>query len=181
MEILGFGVYIICFLLTLLWVVGIRANTASGQGVAMGTVNTTLLFIVSLILIPAFSLSPFHLIWLFSTSVVLGIFSLTPPFSILSVPGRLLWILVCLGLNTSSMTQKHICGLKRQSDYKNRLQENNVSSQVCLNCKNLQQHPKKLGTWVCNINTKPVLIDEDYASLSKPDNCDHWSVISDNG
>lgn len=113
MEILSYVIYGVGVLLTLIWLAGIRVNTNSGQGVAATTVNTTLLFIVSLILIPALELSLFHLIWLFGASAMIGMLSGVFPFSILSVPGRVLWRLVCLGIDTSNMTENGIYGMNR--------------------------------------------------------------------
>lgn len=109
MEILGYVTYGIGVLLTLIWVAGIRANTNSGEGVSATTVNITLLFIVSLILVPAMGLSPFNLIWLFIASIVLGVLS----GGLLSLPSRILWQLVCVGIDISNLTKSGIYGASR--------------------------------------------------------------------
>jgi len=108
-EILGYVTYGIGVLLTLIWVAGIRANTNSGEGVSATTVNITLLFIVSLILVPAMGLSPFNLIWLFIASIVLGVLS----GGLLSLPSRILWQLVCVGIDISNLTKSGIYGASR--------------------------------------------------------------------
>ena len=109
MEILGYVTYGIGVLLTLIWLAGIRANTNSGEGVAATTVNITLLFIASLILVPAMGLSPFNIIWLFIASVVVGMLS----GGLLSLPSRILWQLVCVGIDTSNLTKRGIYGASR--------------------------------------------------------------------
>jgi len=109
MEILGYVTYGIGVLLTLILLAGIRANTNSGEGVAVTTVNVTLLFIVSLILVPAMALSPFNIIWLFIASVVLGMLS----GELLSMPSRILWQLVCVGIDVSNLTKSGIYGASR--------------------------------------------------------------------
>ena len=63
------------------------------------TVNITMLFVVSLVVVPLLSLSPFHLLWMFIVSFVLGTLSLAFPFSLLSLPGRWFFILACIGLD----------------------------------------------------------------------------------
>ncbi len=115
MKILGYVIYGVGVLLTLIWLAGVRTNTKSGIGVAAGTVNIVVLFIVSLILVSVLRVSPFHLIWLFSVSVLIGLLSSrlfhTRLISIFSIPGYFLWRLVCFGIDTSNMTKRGIYGV----------------------------------------------------------------------
>ena len=105
-EITGYIVYGIGILLALGWLIGIRIYTNSGQGVTMSTVNTTMLFIVSLIIVLAINLDPLHLLWMYPVSFLLGMFSLVFPFSLLSIPGRLVEWITCIGLNHSEIEIK---------------------------------------------------------------------------
>ena len=111
MEYFEILVYAVCMILTLIWLLGIRLHTKTREGVAQGTVNITMLFIVSLTLVPLLYLSPFHLIWMFPLAVVVGMLSNHFPFSLLSIPGYMLWRITCIGIDTSDVTHKGIYGL----------------------------------------------------------------------
>jgi|GEM_PF-914991 len=106
MEIIGYVVYGIGVLLAVGWLIGIRTYTNSGQGVTMSTVNSTLLFIVSLALIPILQLNPLHLLWMYPAGFVLGTLSLVFPFSLLSILGNLVAWIACIGLNQAEITIK---------------------------------------------------------------------------
>ncbi len=99
MEIVGYSVYGLAVIVAFIWMVGIRNYTISGKGVVMSTVNTTMLFFVSLLAIPIFQLSPFHLFWMYPLSFLLGMMSLASPFSILSILGKFVFSIACFGLN----------------------------------------------------------------------------------
>jgi hypothetical protein len=103
MQVISYVVYAIAALLTATFLLGIRTHTASGTGVTNQSVNTTFLFIVSLAVIPVGSLSPLHLLWMFLLSWVLGTLSLAFPFSLLSIPGRLVFHLACIGLDAAEI------------------------------------------------------------------------------
>jgi hypothetical protein len=95
---LGITLWILAALFTLIWAYGVRSYVQRGQGPSQQTVNQTMLFSVSLVLIPMLRISPFHLLWLFFASFVIGALSLTFPFSLLSIPGRLFGSICCFGL-----------------------------------------------------------------------------------
>jgi hypothetical protein len=99
MEIAGYIVYGIGIILAITWMIGIRTYTKSGQGVTMSTVNTTMLFIVSLVVVPILNLTPLHLLWMYPASFILGMLSLAFPFSLLSIPGNIVAFIACAGLN----------------------------------------------------------------------------------
>lgn len=103
MEIVGYIVYGIGLLLAITWLIGIRTYTKSGKGVTMSTVNTTMLFIVSLIVIPVLKISPLHLLWMYPVGIVLGMFSLSFPFSLLSIPGNVVALIACIGLDQNEV------------------------------------------------------------------------------
>lgn len=109
MTILGYIVYGIGVLVTLSWLGGIRLHTIKGEGVSGGTVNVTVLFVVSLVIVPIFQFSPLHLLWMFPISVLFGI--LLAESEILSLPGYYLWKVMCLGIDTSNMVRWKIYGL----------------------------------------------------------------------
>jgi hypothetical protein len=65
MQYVAWTVYGLAVLFTLTWVVGIRSHTLRDTPPTMQTVNTTMLFVVCLILIPPLSISPFHVLWIY--------------------------------------------------------------------------------------------------------------------
>jgi len=99
MEIIEFVLYGIAIFMAITWMVGIRTYTKRGTRPAMSTVNTTALFIVSLITIPILEISAFHFLWIYPVAIFIGFLSISPPFSILSILGNILFNIVCLGLN----------------------------------------------------------------------------------
>lgn len=99
MEIAEYIIYVVGVILALTWMIGIRTYTKSGQGVTMSTVNTTMLFLVSLVVVPILKLSPLHLFWMYPVSFVLGMLSLAFPFSLLSISGNIVAFIACVGLN----------------------------------------------------------------------------------
>ena len=105
MEILEYVTYGAGVLLTIIWMLGIRTNTSSGEGVAMSTVNATMLFIVCLAVIPFLNISYFHLLWAFPASVVIGLLSLSFPLSVLSIPGHAVFWFACIGLNQEEIAK----------------------------------------------------------------------------
>ena len=98
MEIIEFVLYGVAIFMTITWMVGIRTYTKQGTGVTIQTVNTAMLFFVSLITVPILEISSLHFLWIYPASIVIGTLSLHPPLSILSYPGRIFAALVCLGL-----------------------------------------------------------------------------------
>ena len=91
--------------IALSWGYGIRTRTASGVGVTNQTVNTTMLFFVSLFVSPALG-STWHLLWLFPLSVVIGTLSLAPPFALLTPFGQRFGTVCCIGLDQSEISAK---------------------------------------------------------------------------
>jgi len=115
MKIIGYVVYVIGVLMAVSWLFGIRSYTARGVGATRMTVNTAMLFIVSLVVVPALSLSPFHLLWMFPASFILGMLSLAFPFSLLSVPGQAVFEIVCIGLDQAEVQKNQERTRKLQS------------------------------------------------------------------
>jgi len=99
MQIIGYVVYAVGLFLAVTWLVGIRTYTAKGLGVTKQTVNTTMLFILALLLVPAFSLSALHLLWMFLAGWIVGTLSLVFPFSLLSILGQVVFHIACIGLD----------------------------------------------------------------------------------
>lgn len=100
MRLVAYLVYVVGVVLAVSWFIGIRLYVKHGQGVTKQTVNITMLFFVSLVLVPALSLSPFHLLWMFPASWILGVCSPVFPLSLISGPGYVLFRLACLGMRT---------------------------------------------------------------------------------
>ena len=84
MHIIANILYIICVLFAIFWGVLLRHKAKTEQATERIFEVFGLLMVVSLILIPALSLSPFHLIWMFPVSFLFGPLSFICPF-------RLLW------------------------------------------------------------------------------------------
>lgn len=96
---LGWLIWLVGLIVAVGWVYGIRNYMRRGMGVTQQTVNTTMLFFVSLIVTLSLRISPYHLLWLFPLSWVLGTLSLAFPFSLLSIPGGLFRGMCCIGLD----------------------------------------------------------------------------------
>lgn len=84
MHIIASILYIICVLFAILWGVLLRHKAETEQATEKIFEVFGLLMVVSLIVIPALSLSPFHLLWMFPVSFLFGLLSSIFPF-------RLLW------------------------------------------------------------------------------------------
>jgi hypothetical protein len=104
MQLVGILLWIVGALITMFWAYGIRSYVRTGQGVSQQTVNQTMMFGLSLVVVPIFGLSPFHLLWMFPVSFILGTLSFVSPFSLLSVPGRIFGAICCIGLTRSQST-----------------------------------------------------------------------------
>ena len=98
MQLVGVLLWFVGALITMFWAYGIRSYVRSGQGVSQQTVNQTMMFTLSLIIVLIFGFSPFHLLWMFPVGFVLGTLSLAFPLSLLSVPGRTFGAFCCIGL-----------------------------------------------------------------------------------
>lgn len=99
MKYVGYAVYALCTFVAITWIIGIRTYTVRGSPPTRQTVNTAMLFVVSLVLAPSLSLSPLHLLWMFAVSLVIGMLSLAFPFSLLSLPGQWFFVLACVGID----------------------------------------------------------------------------------
>ena len=98
MQFLAIIVRIVGAIVTISWVYGVRSYVRSGRGVSQQTVNQTMFFALSLLVVLIFGLSPFHRLWMFPVGFILGTLSLAFPFSVLSVPGRIFGAIWCIGL-----------------------------------------------------------------------------------
>lgn len=105
MQVVGALLWIIGAVLTISWAYGVRRYVRSGQGISQQTVNQTMLFALSLLVVPVFGLSPFHLLWMFPVAFILGALSLAFPFSTLSVPGRMFGAICCVGLKRAQSAE----------------------------------------------------------------------------
>lgn len=105
MRFLAYAVWVVAAVVAFGWGLGVRHYVRRGEGVQQGTVNTAMLLAVALVLVPILRVSPFHLLWAFPLSMLLGSLWLLPPFSLLSIPGWVYGRLVCLGLNAQEVTR----------------------------------------------------------------------------
>jgi len=95
----GWLIWLVGLIVAVGWAFGVRTTLRSGSGITQQTVNTTMLFFVSLLVILSFRISPYHLLWLFPLSWLMGTLSLAFPFSLLSIPGGLFRGMCCIGLD----------------------------------------------------------------------------------
>jgi hypothetical protein len=115
MKYISYATYGLCVLVSVTWIFGIRTYTLRGDPPTRMTVNTTMLFVVSLVLVPLLSLSPFHLLWMFPASLVLGVLSLAFPFSLLWLFGQWFFLLACVGLDREKAIRNRV-RLEKLSD-----------------------------------------------------------------
>src|SRR6185503_13383820 len=92
MQLVGVLLWFVGALITMFWACGIRSYVRTGQGVSQQTVNQTMMFGLSLVVVPIFGFSPFHLLWMFPVSFIVGTLSFALPFSLLSVLGSVITI-----------------------------------------------------------------------------------------
>lgn len=111
----GYIVYGIVVLWTVIMLFAMRSWIARGVGAPRRMINAVMLFIVSLVVVPALSLSPLHLLWMLPTSFFLGMLSTAFPFSLLSIPGHVVFRIVCIGLD---MEKAEEAQKKREYDEK---------------------------------------------------------------
>jgi hypothetical protein len=84
MHIIANILHAICVLFAILWGILLRHKAKTEQVTEKIFEVFGFLMVISLILIPSLSLSPFHLLWMFPVSFLLGPLSFIFPF-------RLLW------------------------------------------------------------------------------------------
>jgi hypothetical protein len=105
---LGYATYAWCVFMTIMWIIGIRTYTLQGRPPTKQTVHTTMLFVVSVVLVPMLSWSPLHLLWMFPVSFILGLLSHGFPLSLLMLPGRVFFGLACIGLDREQARKNHV-------------------------------------------------------------------------
>ena len=115
MKYLGMLIWIIGAIVSLSWSYGVRTYFRHGDPPTKMTINMTMLFTIWVLAVPLFGFSPFHLLWLFPLSYILGMLSLAFPFSLLSIPGYMYATLCCLGLDQGEVA--------RNTERVNRLRE----------------------------------------------------------
>ncbi len=99
MGTLNFIIISVACLFTLSWLYGIRHKMQMANRASQSTINSTFLYIISIIIVLTFSFSPLNLLWMFPLAIVLGLFSFTFPFSLLSILSRPLEKFVYIGLD----------------------------------------------------------------------------------
>lgn len=99
MEVLGWILWACGLLIGLSWSYGVRTYVRTGQGVQQATVNQTMLVLASVVAVPLLGFSPFHLLWLFPVTFIVGMLSLVFPFSLVSLFGRPFGQMCCVGLD----------------------------------------------------------------------------------
>lgn len=101
-------IWIAGLVLAMSWAFGIRHHVRSGLGLTQQTVNQTMLFFVSLVVVVALQITPLHLLWLFPVSFVLGTFSVFFPFSLLSILGKPFGYLCCVGIDKAEASREKL-------------------------------------------------------------------------
>ena len=98
---------IIASIFTLSWVYGIRHYMQMANRASQLNINATFLYILSILLVLILKLSPFHLLWMMPTSVLVGRFYQVLPFSLitkLSIPFEKL---IYIGLDWNEINNLH--------------------------------------------------------------------------
>jgi len=92
-------------LIALGWVYGVRSYLGRGRPVQQQTINIIMLFCVSLIAAPTLG-SSLHLLWMFPAAILLGLLSLSFPFSLLTPPGYYFGLLCSVGLDHNNVKRR---------------------------------------------------------------------------
>ena len=100
MHIIANIIYVFCVIFAVSWGILLRLKAKNEHATEKIYEVFGLLMVVSLILIPALSLSPFHLLWMFPVSFLLGLPSLIFPSSPLSVSASFYASLWYIGLKS---------------------------------------------------------------------------------
>ena len=89
MKVIGIILWVVAVLYAVAWGFIIRHKAKNEQGVEHMFEVHALLLVVSATIIPALSLSPFHLLWMMPASFVLGLASVIFPLNLLWLPASL--------------------------------------------------------------------------------------------
>lgn len=82
----------------------IRRQVYSGDGPTYGTICSNLCYLVAVVVIWFTDYSPFHLLWLFPASFVMGFLTLAPAFSLILVPlAKLYGFVATIGLDSEEV------------------------------------------------------------------------------
>lgn len=104
-EVLGWILWAIGLVVALSWCYGVRTYVRTGRGVMQQTVNQTLLMLAAVAAVPLLRFSPFHLVWMFPAAIIVGRYSLSFPFSLVSLIGRPFGQICCLGLDDDEVAR----------------------------------------------------------------------------
>lgn len=105
MSAFEFVILVVAILFSLNWVIYIRKNVRTGIGITQQTVNTTMLFVVSIFVVLIWKLSTLNLFWMFPVGWFLGSGSLLFPLSLFNIPGKWFGNLFCFGLDPEEIKQ----------------------------------------------------------------------------
>jgi len=112
-------VLIVAIILIAPSIIGIRKNTRYGNIVTIQTVNTTMLWCITTLCVLIFKFSFIHLLWLFPLGFLIGTFSITFPFLLISPLGRLFGQLCCFGISKDEIMHNYV----KMEMYKNLIQQ----------------------------------------------------------
>ncbi len=101
----GYAVYVVGVFIAGSWLLGIRTYASRGALPMKQTVNSTMLFVMALVLVPNIPISPLHLFWMFPIGWLAGTLSSSFPFSVLNIPGQLFFQLACVGLDREQIAR----------------------------------------------------------------------------
>lgn len=99
MDVVGWILWAGGLFLGLSWAYGVRTSVRTGQGVQQATVNQTMLMLSAVVAVPLIGFSPFHLVWLLPVAFIVGMLSLSFPFSLVTYVGKPFGRICCLGLD----------------------------------------------------------------------------------
>jgi hypothetical protein len=77
-------------------IIFVRRQAKGGVGTEYATLTSLAIFTLATVAVPLFGWSPFHLLWIFPASFVIGILSMLPPFRLLWSLGKAYGFLCCL-------------------------------------------------------------------------------------
>jgi tetratricopeptide (TPR) repeat protein len=98
MKIIANVIWILSIIYTLGWCINVREKAKNEQA-KEGTMEVhAFLLTVSVLLVPIFSISPFHLLWMIPASFIVGLLSLYFPFSILHIPASIYILFWYIGI-----------------------------------------------------------------------------------
>jgi tetratricopeptide (TPR) repeat protein len=151
MSIIGYIIWGLSILIALGYCFNIRQKAKNEQSREKAMELQGFLFSISVVLIPAFSISPFHLFWMFPASFLIGLLSISSPLRLLWIFSSIYFWFWCIGIKNIGR-QFYVSGdyVNAVAAFKEEIAKNPKSAEAHFN---LGLAYGKLGDYQSEINS----------------------------